>query len=83
MDERLLGILTDSFTKILIPGLTVTVPLTLLSFTFAMMIGVGLALIQFANVKGLKTAASFYIWIIRGTPLLVQLFVILYGLPGI
>ena len=34
-----------------------------------------------ANIKGLRQIARFYIWIFRGTPLLVQLFVVFYGLP--
>ena len=76
MSERLIGILADSFWKILLPGLTATIPLTILSFTFAMVIAVVLALVQFAQVKGLRTLARFYIWVVRGTPLLVQLFVI-------
>ncbi len=83
MSERLIQIITDSFTKILIPGLTVTIPLTVIAFTFAMIIAVVLAMVQFANIKILKEFARFYIWIIRGTPLLVQLFVIFYGLPNL
>lgn len=34
-------------------------------------------------MKGLKQFARFYIWIFRGTPLLVQLFIIFYGLPSL
>lgn len=83
MSERLLGILLDSFWKILLPGLTMTIPLTLISFSLAMVIAVVTAMVQFANVKVLKPLARFYIWIIRGTPLLVQLFVVFYGLPGV
>ncbi len=81
ISERLFGILSDSFWKILLPGLTVTIPLTVISFTLAMIIAVALAMVQFANVRILKPLARFYIWVIRGTPLLVQLFVIFYGLP--
>ncbi len=81
--ERLYGILVDSFGKILLPGLTMTIPLTAISFTIALVIAVIMALIQFANLKGLKQLARFYIWVIRGTPLLVQLYVIFYGLPGL
>lgn len=73
----------DSFLRILIPGLTKTIPLTIISFSLAIVIGTIVALVQFANVKGLKQIARFYTWIIRGTPLLVQLFVIFYGLPSI
>ena len=83
MNERLSGILTDSFTKILVPGLTVTIPLTIIAFSLAMVIAVVVALIQFANVKILKQICRFYIWIIRGTPLLVQLYVIFFGLPNL
>ena len=83
MSERLLGIIIDSFTKILIPGIKVTIPLTILSFSFAMVIAVVVAMIQFANVKVLKQISRFYIWVVRGTPLLVQLYVIFYGLPNL
>lgn len=83
MSERLLGILIDAFPKILIPGLTVTIPLTVISFSLAMLIALAAALVQFANVKVLRQLARFYIWVFRGTPLLVQLFVVFYGLPGL
>ena len=83
MNERLIGILIDSFGKILIPGLTMTIPLTVISFSFAMVIAVIAALIQFAHVKILTPPLRFYIWVVRGTPLLVQLFVVFYGLPGV
>lgn len=83
MSERLWGILMDSFTKILVPGLTVTIPLTVIAFALAMIIAVVVALIQFANVRILKQICRFYIWIIRGTPLLVQLYVVFFGLPNL
>jgi len=73
----------ESFWKILLPGLTVTIPLTIVSFSLAMVIAVITALIQFANVKVLRHLARFYTWFVRGTPLLVQLFVVFYGLPSI
>ena len=80
---RLWELFIDSFPKILIPGLTVTIPLTVISFTFALIIAVIMALVQFANVKVLKQIARFYIWIFRGTPLLVQLFVVFFGLSRV
>ncbi len=76
-------LLIDSFWQILLPGLTMTIPLTVISFTFAMVIAVVTALIQFAGVPVLRHAARFYIWVVRGTPLLVQLFVVFYGLPHV
>ena len=83
LSERVLGILSDSFFRILIPGLTVTIPLTVISFSLALVIAIIVALIQFAKVKILKDIARFYVWVIRGTPLLVQLFVVFYGLPNV
>ena len=83
IDQRLIEILVDSFGKILIPGLTITIPLTAVSFSIALVIAVAAAMVQFANVQVLKQAARFYVWVIRGTPLLVQLFVVFYGLPNV
>ncbi|MBD5161332.1 MAG: amino acid ABC transporter permease [Oscillibacter sp.] len=81
IDERLAGILADSFWKILLPGLTMTIPLTAIAFFLALIIAAAAALVQFANVRGLKQLSRFYIWVARGTPLLVQLYVVFYGLP--
>ena len=83
MSEKVFNLLVDSFGKILLPGLTMTIPLTILSFTFAMIIAIAVALVQYAKVPVLTPLARFYIWIIRGTPLLVQLFVVFYGLPDV
>ncbi|MDD3412049.1 MAG: amino acid ABC transporter permease [Eubacteriales bacterium] len=83
MNERLWSILVDSFGKILLPGLTMTIPLTIISFSLAMVIALMTALVQFAHIRVLRQIARFYIWVIRGTPLLVQLYVIFFGLPGI
>lgn len=83
ISERLAEILADAFWDILLPGLTVTIPLTAISFAIAMVIAVIVAIIQFAQVRVLRKLARFYIWVIRGTPLLVQLFVVFYGLPNV
>lgn len=81
--QRLIDILVDSFWKILLPGLTVTIPLTVIAFCFAMVIATVTALIQFAHVRALTPLMRFYIWVIRGTPLLVQLYVVFFGLPKV
>lgn len=78
-----LELIIESFPKIFIAGLTMTIPLTVISFILAIVIAVIVALIQYANVPVAKQICRFYIWIIRGTPLLVQLFVVFYGLPSI
>ena len=76
-------ILLQSFTKILIPGIKVTIPLTLASFALGFAIALFLALVQVARVPVLSRFARIYIWIFRGTPLLVQLFIIFFGLPSV
>ena len=81
--SRLWQLFLDSFPKILLPGLTATIPLTIISFSLALVIAVVAALMQFANIQGLKQIARFYIWIFRGTPLLVQLFVVFFGLSRV
>ncbi len=83
MDDRLVEIITSSFFKILIPGIKITIPLTLLSFALSLVIGLLLALVQVANIKVLRQIARFYIWVFRGTPLIVQLFIIFFGLPNV
>ena len=83
MSDRLINILVTSFPKILIPGLKVTIPLTICAFAVSMVLAVLLAVVQVANVKVLKQISKFYIWVFRGTPLIVQLFIIFFGLPSI
>ena len=81
--NRTVGVLWEALPRILSAGLTMTIPLTLISFSLAMVIAVAVALVQYAHVPVLSQIARFYIWVVRGTPLLVQLFIIFYGLPGV
>ena len=83
MTERVWGILVDSFPKLLGYGIRVTIPMMLLSFTLALVISVIVALIQYAQVRVLRQICRVYIWIIRGTPLLVQLYIVFFGLPSL
>lgn len=83
VQQSIMAAILDSFPKILLPGLTATIPLTIISFSLALVIAVVAALVQFANIQGLKQIARFYIWIFRGTPLLVQLFVVFFGLSRV
>ncbi len=48
-----------------------------------LVIAVIVALIQYADVKVLRQICRFYIWIVRGTPLLVQLYIVFFGLPSV
>ncbi|MBQ6065367.1 MAG: amino acid ABC transporter permease [Clostridia bacterium] len=81
--DRLWELFLDSFPKILLPGLTMTIPLTAISFSLAMVIAVVAAMIVYVRVPVLTQLIRGYVWIFRGTPLLVQLFVVFYGLPKV
>lgn len=81
MSERIWNIIVSALPKMLEYGLKVTIPLTILSFSLALVISVIVALIQYAHIPVLKQLCRIYIWVIRGTPLLVQLFLVFYGLP--
>lgn len=79
MNQSVIELLIQSFPRILLPGLLYTIPLTAFSFAGALVIGTVVALIQFAKVPVLRQIVRFYIWVIRGTPLLVQLMIAFYG----
>lgn len=83
LDAKVIQLLIDTFPKILMAGLKVTIPLAILGFSIALVIAVAVALIQFADIPIAKQLCRFYIWIFRGTPLLVQLMTVFYGLPDI
>ncbi|MCP2137539.1 cystine transport system permease protein [Rhizobium sp. SLBN-94] len=73
----------DSFPTLLWAGIRFTIPLTLLSFALGLALGLVTAVARLFGPAPISALARFYVWIIRGTPLLVQLFVIFYGLPSI
>ncbi|WP_104102890.1 amino acid ABC transporter permease [Arthrobacter sp. 08Y14] len=60
-----------------------TIPLALISFILGLAIALGVALMRLSKVRILSGIARAYVSVVRGTPLLVQLFVIFYGLPSI
>ncbi|NMB13530.1 MAG: amino acid ABC transporter permease, partial [Firmicutes bacterium] len=66
---------------VLLKGAVMTMELTCLSMLLGTTIGLGLALARISRSPLLNTSASLYIWWMRGTPLLMQLFLIYYGLP--
>jgi cystine transport system permease protein len=81
--HRIIGILSDSFFPILKAGLMYTIPLTLITFFLGIIVAFLTAIARISNIKPLEAIARFYVWIFRGTPLLVQLFILFYGLPSI
>jgi cystine transport system permease protein len=83
MDETLRDLLLRSILPIVGGAVTGTIPLALLSFVLGLIIALGVALMRLSRIRIVSGIARGYISIIRGTPLLVQLFVIFYGLPSI
>lgn len=81
--DRMMSIAQSSLLPLVKGALTYTIPLTLISFSIGLVIAVLTALARISSVKPLQTIARIYVSIIRGTPLLVQLFIIFYGLPSI
>ena len=82
MNDRVIQILKDAFPQLIEKFFTMTIPLTAASFALALVIAVATAMIQYAHVKGLQRVCRIYIWIVRCTPLLVQLYLVYYGLPS-
>jgi cystine transport system permease protein len=60
-----------------------TIPLALVSFVVGLAIALVVALMRLSRRRIVSGVARVYISLVRGTPLLVQLFVIFYGLPSI
>lgn len=77
------GLVTDSFWPLLMGGLQGTIPVSLASFALGLILALIVALMRISANRLVSWAARAYISVIRGTPLLVQLFVIFFGLPSI
>ncbi|MBO0980494.1 amino acid ABC transporter permease [Microbacterium sp. SD291] len=73
----------NSLGPIALGGLLGTIPLALASFALGLLIAIGVALMRISVRPVVSGIARFYISVIRGTPLLVQLFVIFYGMPAL
>lgn len=65
----------------IIKYLPVTLEITLVSMILGIIIGLVVAIIKIYNVPILKNIASVYVSFIRGTPLLVQIYLSYYGIP--
>lgn len=81
--ERYIDIFVSSLWPLAKGALFMTIPLTLITFVFGLILAVLTALARLTRIKFLQWIARVYISIIRGTPLLVQLFIIFYGLPNV
>jgi polar amino acid transport system permease protein len=67
----------------LLNGALVTVEASVLSIFFGALFGTVVGILRVAPVKQFRTLAACYIYVIRGTPALIQLFFIYFGLPAV
>ncbi len=81
--QKLFDIALTSLRPLLEGALYYTLPLTLISFFFGIILAVLTALARISTNKPLQIIARIYVSAIRGTPLLVQLFILFYGLPTV
>ncbi|HEY8718067.1 amino acid ABC transporter permease [Pengzhenrongella sp.] len=83
MNQSPVDLFWSSLWPIVRGAITGTIPLALVSFTIGLLLALVLALMRLASSRWLSGLARAYISVVRGTPLLVQLFVIFYGLPSV
>lgn len=76
----LIGTLIEAW-PLLWNGLKMTVYVTVVSLVIAMILGILVCLMNISSVRPLRGVAKFYIWIIRGTAMLVQGFYIYFAIP--
>jgi L-cystine transport system permease protein len=77
-----LSYLLDFFPRML-PYLGITLYIVALSILFGLVVGLLVALPRLYNIPVLKRVSEVYVSFFRGTPILIQLFLIYYGLPEI
>ncbi|CDF59034.1 amino acid ABC transporter permease [Thermobrachium celere] len=64
-------------------GMFVTIYIFFITLVFSIILGIITAMIRISNIKIIRVVVSFYIFIMRGTPLLLQIIFIFFGLPMI
>ncbi|MGI8315313.1 amino acid ABC transporter permease [Halobacillus mangrovi] len=83
MQEKYIDILVSSFLPLVKGAFYYTIPLTLISFAIGLVLAIITAMMRISGIKVFQGVARVYVSIIRGTPLLVQLYIIFYGLPSV
>jgi His/Glu/Gln/Arg/opine family amino acid ABC transporter permease subunit len=76
-----LGRVVTELTPFLFQGLWMTIWVSLVSIVIAFFLGLISCLFGISRIKPLQLISRFYVWIMRGTPFIVQLFIIKYGVP--
>lgn len=80
ISEKQIGIIQRTFWPMMEKGILYSIPLAVVSFVIGIVLAVVTALLVINKVPVLRRIASIYIWVFRGTPLLVQLFIVYWGI---
>jgi cystine transport system permease protein len=83
VNDQTLQLVKDSLGPLLEATITGTIPLTVISFVFGLVLALIVALMRLSAVPVVSWLARAFTSLIRGTPLLLQLFIIYYGLPSL
>ena len=83
MNDQTTQLILDSLGSLLRATVTTTIPLTVISFVLGLVLALGVALMRLSSVPAVSAVARIYVSLVRGTPLLLQLFIIYYGLPAL
>jgi len=67
----------------ILQGLSVTFRVFFMVLVIAFCLAVIFAVLRVSGPKWVKTILSFYIWVFRGTPIVLQLFIVYYGFPNL
>ncbi|MDR1768897.1 MAG: amino acid ABC transporter permease [Propionibacteriaceae bacterium] len=81
MTQRSWELVCRAFWPLIESTLTATIPLALCSFAIGLALALVVALAKLSPIRIVSLLGTFYVSAIRGTPLLVQLYIIFYGLP--
>lgn len=79
----MINIAQSSFLPLVKGALYYSLTIAIVAFFFGLILAFFTALARISGIKPLVAIARVYVSIIRGTPLLVQLYIIFYGLPSI
>ena len=82
VDTSFFGLVKPSLPALLL-GLKNTILITLASFAFALVIGILLGLFRVSPNAVLQWIAKIFVWLFRGTPILVWAFFFYFGIPQI
>lgn len=78
---KIIKIMSKALWPMLKACVLTTIPLSILAFVFGIVMAFIVAMMRLSKNKIFQAIAKIYVWLIRGSPLLVQIFIIFYGLP--